>query len=108
MSTRRLPVILISSAHYILLFIAWCAYGGRGGLLFHCARWRVNILRLFQSFFYLLSSSRRLHRLPDNLTACDYIRVVVLTVFIMTLAIGIICQFAALPPLVTSQAYIKV
>ena len=31
-----------------------------------------------------------------------------LTVFVMTLAICIICQFAALPPLVTSQDYIKV
>ena len=57
--------------------------------------------------FYLLSS-RRLHRLSDNLTAHDYIRVVMLPVFVMTLAICIICQFAALPPLVTSQAYIKV
>ena len=75
--------------------------------MFHCARRRVNILRLFQSL-YLLSSSRRLRRLSDNLTARDYIRVVMLTVFVMTLAIFIICQFAALPPPVTSQAYIKV
>ena len=75
--------------------------------MFHCARQRVNILRLFQSL-YLLSSSRRLRRLSDNLTARDYIRVVMLTVFVMTLAICIICQFAALPPLVTSQVYIKV
>ena len=55
------------------------------------------------SVFYLLSSSRRLHRLSTNLTARDYIRVVMLTVFVMTLAICIICQFAALLPLVTSQ-----
>ena len=95
-------LFLVSSAHYILLFIAWCAYGGRGGLLFHCARRCVNILRLFQSF-YLLSSSWRLHRLSANLTTRDYIRVVMLTVFVMTLAIYIICQFAALLPLVTSQ-----
>ena len=59
------------------------------------------------SVFYLLSSSRRLRRLSDNLTARYYIRVM-LTVFVMTLAICIICQFAALPPLVTSQAYIKI
>ena len=38
MSTRRLPVILfVSSAHYILLCIAWRVYGGRGGLLFICS-----------------------------------------------------------------------
>ena len=68
----------------------------------------VSIFYDFFKVFYLLSSSRRLHRLSDNLTARDYIRVVMLTVFVMTLAICIICQFAALPPLVTSQAYIKV
>ena len=57
MSTRRLPVILFvsrSSAHYILLFVAWCAYGGRGGLLFNCARWHVNILRLFHSLLLII------------------------------------------------------
>ena len=55
MSTRRLPGILfVSRAHYILLFIAWCAYGGRGGLMFHCARRRVNILRLFQSLLLII------------------------------------------------------
>ena len=53
--------------------------------------------------FYLLSSSRRFHRLSANLTARDYIKVVMLTVFVMTLAICIICQFVALLPLVTSQ-----
>ena len=68
----------------------------------------VSIFYDFFNVFYLLSSSRCLHRLSDNLTAHDYIRVVQLTVFVMTLAICIICQFAALLPLVTSQAYIKV
>ena len=69
--------------------------------MFHRARRRVNNLRLFRVF--CLSSSRRLHRLSANLTARAYIRVVMLTVFVMTLAICIICQFAALLPLVTSQ-----
>ena len=57
MSTRRLPVILFVSrlsARYILLFVAWCAYGGRGGLLFNCARWRVNILRLFHCLLLII------------------------------------------------------
>ena len=64
---------------------------------------------IFYDYFkvFYLSSSRRLHRLSNTLTARDYIRVVKLIVFIMTLTIYIICQFAALPPLVTSQAYIK-
>ena len=67
-------------------------------------------MSIFYDFFkvFYLSSSHRLHRLSDNLTTRDYIRVVMLTVFVVTLAICIICQFAALPPLVTSQAYIKV
>ena len=43
----------------------------------------------FFRVFYLLSSSRRLHRLSTNLTARDYIRVVMLTVFVITLGIGI-------------------
>ena len=68
----------------------------------------VSIFYDFFKVFSLLSSSCRLHRLSDNLTARDYIRVVMLTVFVITLAICIICQFAALPPLVTSQAYIEV
>ena len=68
----------------------------------------VSIFYDFFKVFYLLSSSRRLHRLSNNLTARDYIRVVMLTDFVITLAICIICQFAAPPPLVTSQAYLKV
>ena len=36
----------------------------------------------FFKVFYLLSSSRRLHRLSDNLTARDYVRVVMLTVLV--------------------------
>ena len=43
----------------------------------------VSIFYDFFKVFYLLSSSRRLHRLSDNLTARDYIRVVMLTVFII-------------------------
>ena len=62
----------------------------------------------FFKVFYLLSSSRRLHRLSNNLTARDYVRVVMLTDFVITLAIRIICQFAAPPPLVTSQTEEKV
>ena len=65
----------------------------------------VSIFYDFFIVFYLLSSSLRLHRLSANLTA--YIRVVMLTVFVMTLAIFIICQFAALLPLVTSQAWLR-
>ena len=56
----------------------------------------VSIFYDFFIVFYLLSFSRRLHRLSANLTARAYIRVVMLTVFVMTLAIFIICQFAAL------------
>ena len=63
--------------------------------MFPCARWRVNILRLFHSLL-LIILLRRLRRLSANLTARAYIRIVMLTVFVMTLAIFIICQFAAL------------
>ena len=44
-------LFLVSSAYYILLFIAWCVYGGRGGLLFICAFRRVNIWWLFSKSF---------------------------------------------------------
>ena len=73
MSTRRLPVItlyLYSSAYYILLCFAWCVYGGRGGWLFICAFRRIKIWWLFQSLL-ILSSSRHLLRLSNNLSACD-------------------------------------
>ena len=63
--------------------------------MFHCARWRDNISNFF-IVFCLSSSSRRLHRLSANLTARSYIRVVQLTLFVMTLAIFITCQLAAL------------
>ena len=67
----------------------------------------VNIyIRLFIVFYYL-SSSRRLHRLSTTLTARAYIRVVILTVFIIILYNFIICQFAALFPRVTSQAWLR-
>ena len=58
MSTRRLPVILFVSHFewplYPVVYCMVCAYGGRGGLLFHCARRRVNILRLFQSLLLII------------------------------------------------------
>ena len=57
----------------------------------------VSIFSDFFIVFYLLSSSRRLHRIFANLTARAYVRVIMLTVFVMTLAVFIICQFAALP-----------
>ena len=63
--------------------------------MFHYVRWRVNISDFF-IVFCLSSYSRHLHRLFANLTARAYIRVVMLTVCVMTLAIFIICQFAAL------------
>ena len=37
----------------------------------------VSIFYDFFKVFYLLSSSRRLHRLSNNLTTRDYIRVVI-------------------------------
>ena len=66
----------------------------------------MSIFYDFFKVFYLLSSSRRLHRLSNNLAAHDYVRVVMLTDFVITLAICIICQFAA-PPLVTSPTNSK-
>ena len=57
--------------------------------------------------FYCLFSSRRLHRLSTTLTARAYIRVVILTVFIIILYNFIICQFGALFPLVPSQALLR-
>ena len=46
MSTRRLPIMLFVSRFECTLypvFIAWCVYGGRGGLLLICAFRRINI-----------------------------------------------------------------
>ena len=57
----------------------------------------VSLFYDFFKVFYLLSSSRRLHRLSDNLTARDYMKVVMLTVFVMTLAICIIGYVSLLP-----------
>ena len=54
-------------------------------VLFNCARWHFNFIFFFL-VFSLLSSSRRLHRLSANLTARAFIRVVMLTVFVMKLA----------------------
>ena len=67
----------------------------------------VSIFYDFFKVFYLLSSSRRLHRLSNTLAARDYVRVVMLTDFVSTLAICIICQFAAPPPLVASPTNSK-
>ena len=63
-------------------------------------------VRLF-IVFYCLFSSRHLHKLSTTLTARACIRVVILTVFIIILYNFIICQFAALFPLVTSQAWLR-
>ena len=64
----------------------------------------VSIFYDFFKVFSFLSSSRHLHRLSNILTARDFIRVVMLIAFVITLAIYIICQFAALLLLVTSLA----
>ena len=110
MSTRWLPVILFVSHFkcplYPIVYCMVCLWWPRRFIV----SLRPTVCQYFTTFSesYLLSSSRRLHRLSANLTARAYIRVVMLTVFVMTLAICIICQLAALPPLVTSQAYIQV
>ena len=89
MSTRRLPVILfVSSAHYILLFVARYVHGGRGGKLFNCAQWRVNILTLSSSFAYHPPPAASIGYPPTSPLAL-MLRVVLLTVFVMTLAIFI-------------------
>ena len=105
MSTRRLPVMLfVSRFEYPLYPVVYCMV-----CLWLPRRFIVSLRPTACQYFptfsesYLLSSSRRLHRLSANLTARDYLGVVMLTVFVMTLAICIICQFAALLPLVTSQ-----
>ena len=108
MSTRRLSVMLFVFSFRVTVKSCYLLRGVpvvAEEVLFNSARWRVN----FTTFivFYLLSSSRRLHRLSANLTAGAFIRVVMLTVFVMTLATFIICQFAALLPLVTSQAWLR-
>ena len=113
MITRHTLCFLVSSDRYILLFVGWRAYGGRGGLLFHCARWHVNISDFF-IVFCLSSSSHRLHRLSANLTARAYIRVVQLTVFVdisyfyyMAVSCPSGLCFSASLPLVTSQARLE-
>ena len=110
MSTRRLPVILFVFSFRVTV-ISCCLLHGVPVVAeeVYCliAPDGVSIFYDFFIVFYLLSSSRRLHRLSANLTARAYIKVVMLTVFVMTLAIFIICQFAALLPLVTSQAWLR-
>ena len=115
MITRRLPVILFVSRFECPLYHVVCCLV--------CLWWPRRFLVLlrptachfffffFFFFFYdffkvfsLLSSSHRLHRLSNTLTARDFIRVVMLTAFVITLANYHICQFAALLPLVTSLA----
>ena len=111
MSTRRLPVILFVSRFECTLYpVVYCLV-----CLWWPRRFVVNLrlqacqyLTTFFKVFYLLSSSRRLHRLSNNLTAHNFVRVVMLTDSFITLAICIICQFAAPPPLVTSQTDNKV
>ena len=98
MSTRQLPVILLSLVR--VPSISCCLLHGVPMVAeeVYCliAPDGVSIFTDFFIVFYL-SSSRRLHRLSANLTVRAYIRVVMLTVFVMTLAIFIICQFATLP-----------
>ena len=107
MSTGRLPVILFVSRFecpfYPVVYCVVCLWWPRRFIV-SLRLTACQYFRLFRSFFYLLSSSHHHHRLSAYLTARAYIRVVMLTVFVMTLAICIICQFAALLPLVTSQA----
>ena len=109
MSTRRLPVILFVFSFRVTV-ISCCLLHGVPVVAeeVYCliAPDGVSIFYDFFIVFCLLSSSRRLHRLSANLTARAYVRVM-LTVFVMTLAIFIICQFAALLPLVTSQAWLR-
>ena len=111
MSTRRLPVILFVSRFectlYSVIYCLVCLWWPR--------RFVVNLrlqacqyLTTFFKVFYFLSSSRRLHSLSNYLTARDFVRVVVLTDYFITLDICIICQFAAPPPLITSQTDHKV
>ena len=71
--------------------------------MLNCALRRVNILRLFRSLLLIIL----LRRLSNNLAALVYFRVVMLTDFVITLAICIICQFAAPPPLVASPTNSK-
>ena len=103
MSTRRLPVILFVFSFRVTV-ISCCLLHGVPMVAeeVYCliAPDGVSIFYDFFIVFYLLSSSRRLHRLSANLTARAYIRVVILAIFI-------ICQFAALLPLVTSQAWLR-
>ena len=110
MSTRRLPVMLFVYSFRVTV-ISCCLLHGvpmvAEEVYYLIATNGVSIFYDFFIVFYLLSSYRRLHRLSANLTARAYIRVVMLTVFVMTLAIFIICQFAALLLLVTSQAWLR-
>ena len=111
MSTRRLPVILFVSRFECTLYpVVYCLV-----CLWWPRRFVVNLrlqacqyLTTFFKVFYLLSSSRRLHRLSNNLTARDFVRVVMLTDSFIALAICVICQFVAPTPLVTSQTDSKV
>ena len=107
MSTRRLSVMLFVFSfrvtvisYYLLRGVLWWPRS----FLFTSARRRENCTTFI--VFYQLSSSRRLHRLSTNLTACAYTRVVLLTVFLIIIYI-LLCQFAALFPLVTGQAWLR-
>ena len=108
MSTRRLSVMLFVFSFRVTVTSCYLLRGVpvvAEEVLFTCARRCVNFTTFLSLF--LLSSSRRLHRLSTNLTARAYIRVVILTVFLMILYNFIIWLFAALFPLVTSQAWLR-
>ena len=84
MSTRRLPVILFVFSFRVTV-ISCCLLHGVPMVAeeVYCliAPDGESIFYDFFIVFYLLSSSRRIHRLSANLTARAYIRVVMLTVF---------------------------
>ena len=117
MSTRRLPVLLFvsrSSAHYILLFVARCAYGGRGGTIFYL---HPMAGQYFNSLivFCLSSSSRRLRRLSANLAARASVKGYSVNCFCSDISyfyyMSVSCPsglcFSASLPLVTSQTRLE-
>ena len=105
MSTRRLPVILfVSRFECTLCPVVYCLV-----CLWWPRRFIVNLRPTACQYFKTFSKSFTYY--PPPAASIGYptplplaiIRVVMLTDFVITLAIRIICQFAAPPPLVTSQ-----
>ena len=105
MTTRRLSVMLFVFSFQVTVTSCYLLRGVPGvaeEFLFTSARRRVNCTTFHSLLLIILLP--HLHRLSTNLTTRAYIRVVILTVFLIILYNFIICQFAALFPLVTSQA----